>query len=163
MKKIIKHSSTQIYEELDNTLDLDEAFNKFRSKPSQNEICGKYIKNICPHGMSGNRLHKGNTCDMKHPKRCNKFCRYGPYSKYGCNKGKNCQFFHPRICYDSLHHRICLNVDGCNFIHLKNTQRFQDNSPNYGHQKRDSYYKHGYRHQQRDSYYEHDYRHQKKR
>ena len=47
----------------------------------------------------------------------------------GCNKGSDCEFFHPQLCNRSVKHHVCYNVN-CRYFHVKGTKRtpprFQD-------------------------------------
>ena len=87
------------------------------------EICPLFVKNKCPHGLSGKKEVNGKTCDKTHPKRCNRYCRSGTHKKYGCTKKKDeCELYHPKLCRDSVSGRACLNED-CTFTHLKGTKR----------------------------------------
>ena len=102
--------------------------------PNQNEgettqpTCQKYIRGSCPHGISGKTPVNGQICSFRHPKRCMKFCRNGPYSKYGCDKGRECQYMHPVLCKYSLKFRKCTNLR-CKFTHLKFTKRYDTVDP----------------------------------
>ena len=102
--------------------------------PHQNDgettkpTCQKYIRGSCPHGISGKTPVNGQICSFSHPKRCMKFCRNGPYSKYGCDKGRECQYMHPVLCKYSLKFRKCTNLR-CKFTHLKFTKRYDTVDP----------------------------------
>ena len=85
--------------------------------------CQKYIRGTCPHGISGKKVINGEACFFNHPKRCMKFCRNGPYSRYGCDKGRDCEYLHPILCKFSLKFRKCTNLS-CKFTHLKFTKRY---------------------------------------
>ena len=87
------------------------------------ETCGLYMKNSCPHGISGKRKVDGQVCNKDHPKGCLKYLRSG---KRGCNKAnKNnkCQLFHPVLCRYSVRDRRCTNLQ-CTFVHLSRTKRW---------------------------------------
>ena len=87
------------------------------------EICPLYIKNSCPHGISGKRKVNGVICKNEHPRGCPKYLRSG---KRGCNKGnKNnkCKLFHSILCKFSVKHRRCINLQ-CTYVHLSNTKRW---------------------------------------
>ena len=86
------------------------------------DICDRYKKGKCPHGLRGNKLINGHKCSLSHPKRCFKFCGNGDKGTHGCKKGDNCQFYHPVLCKFSLRKRICTN-EQCTFVHLKGTKR----------------------------------------
>ena len=63
-------------------------------------VCKYYQKGICRHGSSGKTLWNGLTCKFSHPKKCNKFCKYGYHPLMGCHD-KQCKFMHP-ICVEIL-------------------------------------------------------------
>ena len=64
---------------------------------------------------------KGKTCNKRHPKRCYKFCDFGANSSRRCNKGKACDFWHPRLCTASRKNEVCKN-NNCTFQHLAHTR-----------------------------------------
>ena len=78
--------------------------------------------------LKGNKLHDGKKCHYEHPKYCIKYCRNGNQQKLGCNKGANCNFFHPVLCKNSVKSKVCTNIE-CKFIHLKGTRRKKVNLP----------------------------------
>ena len=94
---------------------------------SQQSVCPRYKSGKCPHGIRGNKLVNGQKCNLEHPKRCIKFCKFGSKHRHGCNKGSNCDYYHPTICKFSLQSRLCTNEE-CTFVHLKGTKR-KDSSP----------------------------------
>lgn len=75
-------------------------------------VCNDYVKGQCPHGMSGKTLVDGEVCRFTHPKRCRKFCTYGPNSKFGCNR-KDCKYFHSKLCKYSVQIHLCTNLYFC--------------------------------------------------
>ena len=87
-------------------------------------ICEKYRRGSCPHGISGRTLFNGKKCDYSHPKRCQKFCKYGPDSREGCEKGRDCDLLHPILCRYALRSKMCLNLQ-CKFTHIKGTKRIK--------------------------------------
>ena len=95
-----------------------------RANQGPRTICPLYKKHQCPHGASGKTNVNGSTCPHEHPRMCRKFCQFGKQKKGGCDKGKNCKFFHPILCKHSLRQKQCLNQD-CTFTHLKFTRRFE--------------------------------------
>ena len=88
---------------------------------SERTVCPEYKKGICPHGISGKTLVKGNACQLYHPKLCRNFSKFGADPVYGCNNA-DCKFFHPALCETSVKFRKCLKVD-CTSTHLKGTIR----------------------------------------
>lgn len=89
------------------------------------DICEKYVKMECPHGLTGKRLIDGVRCPKNHPPRCHRYCRYGKSDKFGCKRGKDCYYLHPQLCKSSELRRVCLNTD-CTFVHLKFTRRYEN-------------------------------------
>ena len=75
-----------------------------------------YRKNQCRHGM------KGTNCLFLHPERCKKLILHGTKQPEGCNLGKKCSHFHPKMCPSSITKRICLD-EKCQFTHVKGTKR----------------------------------------
>ena len=105
----------------------DTQLNPYQSPKSQrcnpsiekdDEWCRLYLQGICPHGISG----KG--CSYTHPKRCNKYTKYGEDRWRGCRRGKYCKFYHPRLCQNSAQLKMCLTKT-CKDVHLLGTQRFR--------------------------------------
>ena len=93
---------------------------------SENPICKLYVKNSCPHGITGKKEVNGKMCEEHHPKRCFRYVKEGPKSKRGCNKGKKCEYFHPVLCKYSVKNRRCTNKE-CSFVHLRGTKRWPEN------------------------------------
>ena len=95
-----------------------------------------YKAGKCPPGISGKKKVNDKVCEHHHPKRCNRFCKFGPYSRFGCNKRKDCKFFHPVLCKYSVKHGECLDP-ACTYTHLKGTRRFRqsDQSEQIGNYK----------------------------
>ena len=93
---------------------------------SKDNICEMYKRRQCPHGRTGKTLVEGLPCSKSHPPRCRRFCEYGPKSSLGCNRGKNCRYWHPRLCRHSLADGRCLQKDTCTFFHLRGTVRTAD-------------------------------------
>ncbi|KAL5264170.1 hypothetical protein ACHWQZ_G005299 [Mnemiopsis leidyi] len=89
------------------------------------EVCPLYKKRQCPHGASGQDRIEGKVCQLSHPRKCLKFCRYGK-RKGGCMKGNSCKYFHPVLCKYSVKNHRCLNSE-CTYTHLKGTMRSERN------------------------------------
>ena len=84
---------------------------------SKKEIaCKFFAKGSCKHA------HKGESCQYKHPDICQKFSQHGTRQPRGCNLGKSCSKFHPRMCLNSLRAGKCLEQQ-CRFRHIKGTVR----------------------------------------
>ena len=77
---------------------------KVEQSQQQSEIaspssdCLPYLRGECPHGISG-KLN--GVCDKKHPKRCNKYMKWGSKHVNGCNH-LECDKLHPILCPKSL-------------------------------------------------------------
>ena len=109
--------------------DLNDAIPKDaipKDVTSKENVCEMYKRRQCPHGRTGKTLVEGLPCSKSHPPRCRRFCDYGPKSSSGCNRGKNCRYWHPRLCRHSLADGRCLQKDTCTFFHLKGTVRTAD-------------------------------------
>ena len=114
--------------------DLQQNNQELRRKSnivSEDRVCQRYKKGICPHGLKGNKLHDGKKCDYEHPKYCIKYCRHGNQKKLGCKKGANCNFFHPALCKNSVKNKVCTNIE-CKSIHLKGARRKESESSRLG-------------------------------
>ena len=103
--------------------------------------CPLYLQGTCPHGISG----RG--CSYTHPRRCSYYSKYGDDRWRGCRYGKNCKFFHPKLCLNSVQLKMCL-TKSCRDVHLAGTRRFKprqekhsqssqhsQNAPSYGEQR----------------------------
>jgi len=90
---------------------------------NKSNICELYKRRQCPHGRNGKMEYNGTTCNKNHPKRCKRYSNFGTHPKYGCSRGKDCRYWHPRLCRDSMKHKLCLKKDTCTFFHLKGTLR----------------------------------------
>ena len=86
------------------------------------KTCKFYLQRKCPHGLTGKRLISGLPCPDQHPKQCRFYAKFGNDKHRGCKKGKDCKFFHPKLCRESETNRCCFNKD-CTFHHLKGTAR----------------------------------------
>jgi len=88
-----------------------------KPRDNVNDICFKYRAGKCPHGLSGKKVVDDKFCDGQHPERCMKFCKFGSKHVNGCDKGRDCDLFHPIICKFSLRNGKCKN-NKCTFVHL---------------------------------------------
>jgi hypothetical protein len=104
------------------------------------EICPLYKKRQCPHGVSGQNEVNGKVCQLPHPRKCLKFCRFGK-RKGGCTKGSSCKYYHPVLCKFSVRSNRCLNSE-CTYTHLKGTKRSQsdraDNMSNHNIERKET-------------------------
>lgn len=89
------------------------------------KVCPRYKTRNCPHGNDGKDLVEGVPCPLRHPKLCHKYCGHGNKSRFGCTKGKRCEFFHPRLFRNSLKDKHC-PVEDCTLTHLTDLARGPD-------------------------------------
>ena len=82
----------------------------------KNKICSYFIKGICKHGISGKN------CIFNNPKICKRLMKHGTKAKIGCNKGKKCDYYHPRMCPTSITKLECFDRSW-QFYHIKGTKR----------------------------------------
>lgn len=104
---------------------------------AESTICEAYKKRQCQHGLTGKRLINGKPCPYRHPPRCFRWCKHGDNKSSGCIKGSECEYFHPKLCKNSLLRRYCANRD-CTFHHLKHTRRPKDQLAHEPRGKRES-------------------------
>ena len=95
---------------------LTQTNDSFELNKSNNKICVHYRRNQLKYGM------KGKDCPFLHPTRCKKLLVYGTKQPDGCNLGRKCTSFHPKMCPSSITKRICFD-DKCQFTHVKGTKR----------------------------------------
>ena len=112
------------------TLKVINAFNldllqALYPKSSPYPICEGYKRFNCPHGKDGKTEIQGEPCKHLHPKKCFAWCKAGSDRRYGCTKDKDCPYFHPVICRNSIRYKRCLNPD-CTYAHLKFTKRYRE-------------------------------------
>ena len=132
--EIVEREQTEEEEEVEEeaeSLSVGERESSRRNRPAQQsndqEICSAYKFRNCPHGLTGKKLINGKPCEKRHPPRCFRYCKHGDNKRLGCVKGKNCNYYHPRICKDSLTKRECFNKE-CKFDHLKFTRRKKEDT-----------------------------------
>ena len=89
-------------------------------KQVNKKICTHYKKNQCKFGL------KGKGCPFSHPVKCKKFLAHGTKQPGGCNLGKNCSNFHPKMCNTSLTKGVCFDQK-CQLSHVKGTKRKRPN------------------------------------
>ena len=104
---------------------LETVLRVSESEETARNICQKFSNNRCPHGMNGNKVVNGVTCQDYHPRRCQRYCQFGTKRRLGCQKGESCSYFHPKLCRNSVSSLACLN-ENCKFVHLKSTKRKRD-------------------------------------
>ena len=94
-----------------NSWECDKLFASEASGPQKNLKMGLggNLK-FCGYGS-------GKECPDDHPKRCFRFCDFGSKNRKGCNKGKKCQYWHPKLCKYSVKGIHCRSEE-CTFQHL---------------------------------------------
>ena len=88
-------------------------------------VCKFYLRNECRFGAAGRN------CRNAHPKICSKFMKQGLDERVGCRLGWKCVDYHPLVCRDSLHKRVC-ERRFCKYPHIKETKitrRSESNNP----------------------------------
>ena len=105
----------------DNEDESDDGSRIRRSPEIQNrvkeKVCPMFLDNICPHGITGRN------CSFNHPPTCTRYSKYGEDRYKGCTRGKECYYYHPRLCQNSVAMRLCLNKKTCKDVHLVGTSR----------------------------------------
>ena len=91
-------------------------------KPDLN-ICNKYRRGSCPHGISGKKVIDGKKCIYDHPNICFKYRRAGNDKRYGCKQGKDCKWFHPLLCRSANSQNKVCPKEACTFLHVRGTRR----------------------------------------
>ena len=85
----------------------------------EKRVCRFYAQGNCKHGR------KGVGCSFDHPVACKKLLNHGNKAPSGCNKGKKCDSFHPRMCSTSITRGECFKQE-CKYVHIKGTKRKKD-------------------------------------
>ena len=81
---------------------------------SRNDQCRLFWQGKCPFGTSGRSSSDGSKCENWHPKKCQKFVKFG-FKEGGC-KDKKCLELHPKICFKNMQGKKCNKID-CTFLH----------------------------------------------
>ena len=80
------------------------------------QICPFYRRGTCRHGISGGG------CSKLHPSPSQKLLTHGIRHLRGCNRGAQCDKFHPKMCPPSLNNRVCLS-ESCKLWHVGGNRR----------------------------------------
>ena len=104
--------------------DYEEERTEADGDKDQRPMCKFFLRSRCKHGIYGK------DCKYQHKKVCRKFLSHGRHSKYGCNKGQYCDYFHVKMCFNSLNQRVCTKQE-CRFSHIKGTKRSEENLSTY--------------------------------
>ena len=123
---------------MSSTQNQQESLSNFHTHPKSEEtnssdsnsdvLCQNFLKWKCPHGISGKKKLHGNTCPHVHPRVCNQYRLSGSSGKNGCQKGKDCAFFHPQICRTAVEKGSCLRRD-CSKFHPRSTRKKNRDGP----------------------------------
>ena len=101
--------------------------NKRNIQSTQSQfICSFYKKGRCRHSISGKKIYNGSQCKYLHPRKCERFCKFGSNRYNGCD-GSTCKLFHPILCKYSVEYGEC-PLENCTFNHLMGTKRKSDYS-----------------------------------
>lgn len=84
------------------------------------KTCKYFLKTRCRHGIRGTK------CKYDHLPVCNKLMRNGLKGPYGCKRGKDCQFYHPHMCRESLQSKTCSRTY-CKYNHVRGTFKSENN------------------------------------
>jgi hypothetical protein len=66
-------------------------------------------------------------CNYSHPKICQKFATFGSKNQRGCKKGRDCQYYHPFLCWNTIKNVACKR-DSCRFHHLELNLQLRGNA-----------------------------------
>ena len=100
---------------------------KKSEKNMNSVVCNKYRHGNCPHGLKGNKWIDGEKCKFDHPKICFRFLKAGNDKKYGCKKGKECEWFHPYLCNAAnSRDKVCFKKR-CTYLHVRGVKRVEKN------------------------------------
>ena len=78
---------------------------------TKKRVCKFYKNGMCKYGA------KGRECPFEHPRKCFRFLKSGTR---GCDKGSNCNFYHPPLCSSTKAGRPC-ERENCRFLHPRGT------------------------------------------
>ena len=81
---------------------------------SRKDQCHLFWQGKCPFGTSGRSSSDGSKCEGWHPKKCQKFIKFG-FKEGGCTD-KKCLDLHPKICFKNMQGKKCNKID-CTFLH----------------------------------------------
>ena len=93
-----------------------------------NQVYPRFLNWNCPRGISGKKHIGGRCCPLKHLRVCNQFRLSGSTGMKGCKKGKNCTFFHLKICRAVSDSESCSKKDRDNF-HPRSSRKKENNNP----------------------------------
>jgi hypothetical protein len=104
-----------------NAYNLDQLQARYQQPTYTN--CILYLRGDCPHGRHGLDEVDGDICTKLHPKKCFPWIKAGNNETHGCTKGRDCPYFHPQLCRNSVRYRRCTNPN-CTYTHLRFTRRY---------------------------------------
>ena len=84
-------------------------------------VCWRYLQGKCDWE---NEKMK---CNYSHPKICHKFSTFGSKNQRGCKNGRDCQYYHPLLCWNTVKNVACKR-DNCRFHHLKLKMHLRGNA-----------------------------------
>ena len=86
------------------------------------DTCKFFLKTRCKNGISDKN------CKYKHLPVCNRLMRNGIKGPFGCQRGKDCEFYHPHMCRESLKFKTC-SRDQCKYYHVRGTVKNVPEAP----------------------------------
>lgn len=97
------------------------------SQRTQTQDTDKY-KDVCPNFRKGKCQNRRQCKDGEHPAICWKHSKHGADPTRGCDKGRECQKFHARVCKSSYQRGVCYKERCAYTFHLKGTRRYRDSA-----------------------------------
>ena len=79
-------------------------------KNREAKICSFYQRGTCRYGGNGKKSVDGKICRFSHPRKCNRFCKFGTSQMGGCVNAA-CKFLHPFLCSSSIKFGDCSKPD----------------------------------------------------
>ena len=110
--------------------DDDDESSEHKHYEITENTCKFFLKTRCKTGL------RGRNCKYDHLPVCNKLMRNGVKGPYGCKKGKDCQYYHPHMCRESLNSKTC-SRPYCKYYHVNGTvksendvnQQYEESTP----------------------------------
>ena len=109
--------------------------NKEITKVEENVQTQHERKSVC-RNWSKDTCKKGESCIYKHPVRCEEIMKNG-HCEY-----RQCEYYHPKVCWDNLKQEICRRGHRCTYRHInreiigynpnsKKSQQLRENNRKY--------------------------------
>jgi hypothetical protein len=98
------------------------------SQRTETQDTAKY-KDVCHNFRKGKCQIRRQCKDGEHPAIFWKHSKHGADPTQGCDKGRECQKFHARVCKSSYQRGVCYKERCAYTFHLKGTRRYRDSAP----------------------------------